>query len=153
SAPTTPTGISTIPRRRCPEWSPSCVARSASTTAAPSSASGWAEAPMNRHVVASADELPPGSSRILDIAGRPTGGGTLEGRMCALRNVCPHHGAPLCLGEVTGRMLPSEPHKYVYGEENQVLRCPWHGYEFRLQDGRSILRPETLRVKPYRVEI
>lgn len=108
---------------------------------------------MDRHVVCPAGELPPGSTRIVELRGRSVGVYNVEGELYALRNVCPHHGAPLCLGEVTGRMLPSEPHVYDYGEENTVLRCPWHGYEFRLSDGRSILRPDKLRVRPYRIEV
>jgi nitrite reductase/ring-hydroxylating ferredoxin subunit len=50
-------------------------------------------------------------------------------------------------------MLPSPPHTYQYGEEGKVLRCPWHGYEFRLTDGHAVLRPDTMRVRTYRVEV
>ncbi|HEX5712448.1 MAG TPA: Rieske (2Fe-2S) protein [Solirubrobacterales bacterium] len=106
---------------------------------------------MQRHVVARAADLPPGSSLIVELGGRSIGVFNHEGRLHALRNSCPHHGAPLCLGAVTGRMTPSPTHTYEYSHE-PVLRCPWHGYEFDLEDGRSKLHPDTLRVKTYRVE-
>jgi nitrite reductase/ring-hydroxylating ferredoxin subunit len=31
--------------------------------------------------------------------------------------------------------------------------CPWHGYKFRLSDGRSVTDPATMAVRSYRVEI
>jgi 3-phenylpropionate/trans-cinnamate dioxygenase ferredoxin subunit len=109
---------------------------------------------LQRFVVARADELPPGTSRIVEVGGRSIGViRTNEGRLYALRNACPHHGAPLCLGEVTGMMLPSGPHEYRYDDEQTVMRCPWHGYPFRLDDGHCATRPELMRVKTYRVEI
>jgi 3-phenylpropionate/trans-cinnamate dioxygenase ferredoxin subunit len=104
--------------------------------------------------VARATDVPPGTSMIVDVAGRSIGViRTADGRIYALRNTCPHHGAPLCLGRVTGTMQDSEPYEYRYDERQSVIRCPWHGYPFRLDDGRCATRPEKLRVKTYRVEI
>ncbi len=107
-----------------------------------------------RHVVARADELPEGSVRIVDVGGRSIGVYHVEGRLYALRNVCPHHGAPLCQGAVSGTMLPSDPHEYEYSEleEHLIVRCPWHGFEFRLDNGRSLARGDALRVRSYTVE-
>lgn len=106
-----------------------------------------------RHAIGTLDEFPPGSARIVEVRGRSIGVFNVDGRFYAMRNVCPHHGAPLCLGRVTGRMLPSRPYEYEYGQEGEILRCPWHGYEFSLQDGRSLLHPETLRARSYPVEV
>ena len=52
-------------------------------------------------------------------------------------------------------MIPSPPHVYEYSVDTaeRVLRCPWHGFEFRLENGRSITDPERMRVKTYRVEL
>lgn len=110
----------------------------------------------SRHVVDTVDNLPPGSRKIVTINGRSVGVFNDLGRFYAIRNVCPHHGAPLCLGDVEGIMRPSEPHVYDYSgdsEAERVVRCPWHGYEFRLEDGRSQSSPDRMRVKTYRVEI
>ena len=50
-------------------------------------------------------------------------------------------------------MLPSQPHVYTYSgdEDHRVLRCPWHGYEFRLSDGTSITDPK--RIVPVKATI
>lgn len=108
-----------------------------------------------RYVIDSVDALPPGANRVLEVGGRSIGVFNDGGRLYAIRNVCPHHGAPLCRGKVTGRMLPSPPHVYEYSPDasERVLRCPWHGFEFRLANGRSITDPERMRVKTYRVEV
>lgn len=109
-----------------------------------------------RFVVCRLDELPPGETRIVDVGGRSIGVINDAGRLHALRNVCPHHGAPLCEGRVQGFMRPSAPHTYDYtGDdvEDRVVLCPWHGYKFRLSDGRSLSEPETSRVRTYRVEV
>jgi nitrite reductase (NADH) small subunit len=49
-------------------------------------------------------------------------------------------------------MLPSRPLEYVVGLENLVLRCPWHGWEFRIDTGVSLFDPK-IRVKTYDVAI
>jgi len=103
------------------------------------------------HRVGSLADLPPGSRKILKISGREIGVLNVDGRLYAIRNVCPHHGAPLCQGRVEGTLLPSAPGEHVYGLDGKVLRCPWHGYEFELETGRSLFDPEGMRVKTYRV--
>lgn len=109
-----------------------------------------------RHVVGPAAEFAAGETRIVDVRGRSIGVINDNGRYFALRNVCPHHGAPLCAGRVQGFMRPSEPHVYDYSgddEADRVVLCPWHGYKFRLADGRSVTEPETSRVRTYEVAV
>jgi nitrite reductase (NADH) small subunit len=106
-----------------------------------------------RHAVGALAEFPVGCSRIVEVAGRSIGVFNIDGALHALRNVCPHHGAPLCLGAVTGMMLPSKRYRYEYGLDGRILKCPWHGYEFRIEDGRSVVQPDTLRVRSYRVDV
>jgi nitrite reductase/ring-hydroxylating ferredoxin subunit len=109
-----------------------------------------------RVVVDRLDALPPGTSRPVTVGGRSIAVINDGGRLFALRNVCPHHGAPLCAGRVQGVMRPSEPHVYDYSGEDEaerVILCPWHGYKFRLADGRSVTDPETSRVRTYRVAV
>ncbi|MFC7658695.1 Rieske (2Fe-2S) protein [Pseudonocardia benzenivorans] len=36
---------------------------------------------------------------------------------------------------------------------NEFIVCPWHGYEFTLATGRSIVEPEKLRVRTYEVAV
>jgi nitrite reductase/ring-hydroxylating ferredoxin subunit len=106
-------------------------------------------------VVTRIEELPPGSSQVVTVGGRSIGVFNESGDLYAVRNVCPHHGAALCSGGVDGMMLPMEPHVYEFSDdpEHRVLRCPWHGYMFRLRDGRCVTDPERMRVRTYRVEV
>jgi 3-phenylpropionate/trans-cinnamate dioxygenase ferredoxin subunit len=108
---------------------------------------------VKRHVVCTAEELPEGSSRIVEIEGRSIGVFNVGGDLHALRNSCPHKGAPLCKGTVGGTMLPSEPHEYVYGREGSFIRCPWHGWEIDLATGRPFFDPERGLVRVYTVGI
>src|ERR1044072_2922475 len=55
----------------------------------------------------------------------------------AIRNHCPHAGAQICRGTITGTNLPSEPGHLRYGAHNSLVRCPWHGWEFHLDTGHA----------------
>lgn len=109
--------------------------------------------PAQHHVVCREEELPPGSVREVTLGGRSIGVLNVDGELYAIRNVCPHQRAPLCRGTVAGTMLASRPQEWVYGMDRQVLRCPWHGWEFDLASGRSLFDPERVRVKTYDVEV
>lgn len=70
----------------------------------------------------------------------------------AIKNTCPHHGAPLCFGTTVGTWLPSAPGEYVYGLDNRVIRCPHHGYEYDLETGKALFVPDVSeRVVRYEV--
>ena len=88
-----------------------------------------------RTVVARVDDFPLGARRIVEVAGRSIGVLNIDGRYYALRNVCPHHGAPLCEGVVKGTMADSDAHEYSYVRHNEYIVCPWHGYEFSIKTG------------------
>lgn len=108
---------------------------------------------MGRHVVARVAELPPGERRIVEADGRSIGVFNVAGRFVALRNSCPHQAAPLCLGVIKGMTLPSKPGEYLWARDGEILRCPWHGWEFDLLTGRSIFNPHKTRVKTYEVTV
>ena len=108
---------------------------------------------MASHVVAAAVELPPGTRRIIEVEGRSIGVFNVDGRYYALRNACPHQGAPLCLGSIGGTMVESRPGEYRWEREGEILRCPWHGWEFDLTDGKSVFNPHRTRVRSYRVSV
>jgi 3-phenylpropionate/trans-cinnamate dioxygenase ferredoxin subunit len=71
----------------------------------------------------------------------------------ALRDTCPHQGAPLSAGWLTGTALPSEPGSIDYGRSGEIIRCPWHNWEFDAFTGRSLHDPVKQRVRAYRVSI
>jgi nitrite reductase/ring-hydroxylating ferredoxin subunit len=75
----------------------------------------------------------------------------VDGTFYAVRNVCPHQGAPLCLGRLGGTMLPSAPGEFEYGLVGRVLRCPWHGWEYDIATGQSWCNPDRTRARPFSV--
>ncbi|HET8522436.1 MAG TPA: Rieske 2Fe-2S domain-containing protein, partial [Thermomicrobiales bacterium] len=83
-----------------------------------------------RHRVATIAEIPPGSRKIVEIAGRSIGVFNVDGRFFAVKNSCPHQGGPLCLGPTIGLVTSSAPGDFQYEREGEILRCPWHGWEF-----------------------
>lgn len=106
---------------------------------------------MTAHVLTGAADIDEGQRTLVSVQGREVGLFRVSGRIVAIVNVCPHRGAPVCRGQVTGTALPSPPGEYRWGREGEVLRCPWHGWEFDLLNGESLFDPRV-RVKMLRVE-
>ncbi len=105
------------------------------------------------HPVCRAAELQPGGRKIIEAAGRSIGVFNVNGKFYALKNVCPHQLAPLCLGNITGTTLPSAVGEYKYAREGEIIRCPWHGWEFDITTGKSIVNPHKVRVATYKVTV
>jgi nitrite reductase (NADH) small subunit len=108
---------------------------------------------MGRHRITRVGELGPGQRLIVEAEGRSIGIFNVHGEFYALRNSCPHQAAPLCRGAVKGMTMPSRPGEYVWAREGEILRCPWHGWEFDIKTGRSIFNPHRMRVKAYDVTV
>ena len=106
---------------------------------------------MKRHPVAQAEEIPPGGRKLVRVGAAEVGLFNVGGVLRAYRNACPHAGAPVCAGRVSGTSMPSAVYEYVYGLEGCILRCPWHGWEFDLRSGRHIVDPRN-RLKEVPVE-
>ena len=98
-------------------------------------------------------ELPPGSRKIVEVEGQSIGVFHVGEEFYALKNRCPHQGAPLCLGSLKGTALPSAPGEYRWGREGEILRCPWHGWEFDVTTGQSVWNPHRCRVRSYEVTV
>ena len=107
---------------------------------------------MGRFVVGKAADLPPRSRRIVSVNGREIGVFNVKGSYYALRNLCPHQSAPLCLGELTGLAVSDEPGEIEWTREGEILRCPWHGWEFDILNGRTVFESRA-RVKTYDVRV
>ena len=97
-------------------------------------------------------ELPLGGRRVLQHGHNRIVCFNVGGHYYALGATCPHRGADLTFGTVCGTMLPSDPHEYVYGRQEQLLRCPWHGWQIDLETGRSIFDGRT-GLPSYSVEL
>ena len=107
---------------------------------------------MAKFKIGPADEVAPGERRLITISGRSIGVFNVKGTFYALRNSCVHNQGPVCLGEVGGTYLPSAPDEYRQGLADQVLRCPWHGWEFDITTSRSLADSST-QLKSYPVTI
>lgn len=78
---------------------------------------------------------------------------TATGGFHGLKNTCPHRAAPICRGSTEGTYVPSAPGEYVFGLEDQIIRCPYHGYEYSLETGMAIFADVKERVVRYRVRV
>lgn len=108
---------------------------------------------MAKYIVGTTQEIGPGQRKIVEVEGISIGIFNVQGTYYALRNRCPHQGAPLCLGSLKGMALPSQPGEYIWAREGEILRCPWHGWEFDVTTGRSIFNPHRTRVRAYEVQV
>lgn len=91
-----------------------------------------------RVFVAQLDEITPGNRKLLSVEGKSIGVFNTGNQIVAILNICPHEFAPLCLGTVSGTTLPSKPGEFIWGRENEIIRCPWHGWEFDLVTGQCL---------------
>lgn len=115
-----------------------------------------AEPPVARRdrtiVVGPAEDIAPGEKRIVDVEGFSIGIFNVGGSFHAIKNVCPHAGAPLCQGRIQTTHRPSDVGEYDPAFEGRILRCPWHGWEFDVVTGKG-LYDRAGRVATYPTEI
>ena len=107
-----------------------------------------------RLVVCAASEIAVGGKRIVadPETGLSLGGFNIGGEFFAIKNICPHQGAPLCKGSIHGTHRPGPVFTYRPDLQGRVLRCPWHGWEFDIVTGKG-LYDAVGRVATYRCEI
>lgn len=103
--------------------------------------------------IGSVDSFPVGQVVTVEVHGRTIGVIQTASGVRAVGNRCPHQGGPICQGIVTGTMAPSDPNEYVYEKDGEIVRCPWHGYEFELSTGKSVGGTIRGRVPVYTVEV
>ena len=107
-----------------------------------------------RHVVCAVEELPPGTSTIVPVGKFGVGVYNVAGTLYAIANYCSHEGAPLCAGLVggTNEYAPDEPGQLRRVKDGQIVRCPWHHWEFDIATGKALAHARK-RVATYQVEI
>jgi nitrite reductase/ring-hydroxylating ferredoxin subunit len=108
---------------------------------------------MSRHVVAATRDIPPGTRKLVTIKGRPIAIFNLGGDFFGMFNRCPHQGGSLCEGAVTGLVESSAPGRYSYSRKGEIIRCPWHGWEFDVRTGQSYCDPKRFRARAYPVNV
>jgi nitrite reductase/ring-hydroxylating ferredoxin subunit len=106
-----------------------------------------------KHVIATLRDFPNGSRKLVDVRGRAIAVFNVNGEFFALANRCPHQGGSLIQGQQTGLIEASEPGCYRYSRRGEIIRCPWHGWEFDLRTGKSWCEPDRVRARQFAVSI
>jgi nitrite reductase/ring-hydroxylating ferredoxin subunit len=86
--------------------------------------------------VASAEDIPPGSAKLVEVEGQRLAVFNVDGRFYAIDDVCPHRGGPLSEGELEG----------------EVVTCPWHRSTFNVTTGAVLSAPARQGVSRYSVQ-
>ena len=84
-----------------------------------------------------ADEIPPGSSKVVQVNEHVVAIFNLEGTLYAIDNTCPHQGGPLGEG---------------YLEDSGAVSCPWHAWNFDVRTGVSPIDPDV-RVRTFPLKV
>lgn len=106
-----------------------------------------------RHVVAEATEIPPGGRKLVEVAGRRVVVFNLGGEFFALADRCPHQGGSLAAGCVTGHVSSPEPGRYTYARRGEMVRCPWHYWEFDIRTGQSRFDPDRVKARRFEARV
>jgi nitrite reductase/ring-hydroxylating ferredoxin subunit len=109
---------------------------------------------MRRRSVCSIDDLPPGTMKLIPVGKFGVGVYNVGGSLYAIANYCAHEGAPLCMGYVggTNEFAPDLPGQLQYVREGEIVRCPWHQWEFDITTGRTLADPRK-RIRTYQVDV
>lgn len=109
---------------------------------------------MRRRPVCAIEDLPPGSMKLVQAGKFGVGVYNIDGSLYAIANYCAHEGAPLCAGYVGGttEYAPEMPDRLRHVRPGQIVRCPWHQWEFDIPTGLNLADP-TKRVRTYAVDV
>lgn len=86
--------------------------------------------------VAKAHEIPPGSSTVVVVAGRPLALFNVNGTFHATDNTCLHRGGPVGEGFLEGALVT----------------CPWHGWQYDVRTGQNLTNPAA-KLRTYQVVV
>jgi 3-phenylpropionate/trans-cinnamate dioxygenase ferredoxin subunit len=106
-----------------------------------------------KYVVAPADAIAPGGRAVFEVRGRKIIVFNLAGEFFAVSDRCPHQGGPLSKGIVTGFVSSAAPGTYCYSRKGEVIRCPWHSWEYDIRTGKSWCDPRRVQVRNFKVEV
>ena len=106
-----------------------------------------------RHIVASVKDIPPGTRKVVTVNGRDIVILNIKGELFGILDRCPHNGGSLCKGTLTRRISSPEPGVYDTPGNPELLRCPWHGWQYDVRTGQSWCEPERARTITYPVRV
>lgn len=104
-------------------------------------------------VVCSVAELPRGEMRTVMHGNTPiVVVHTEAGEYHAVRGWCAHQGAMLGGGKLTWLTSEAEGGGYSLSRGREILRCPWHSFEYDVVTGHCLTSPR-LRLRTYPVKV
>jgi nitrite reductase/ring-hydroxylating ferredoxin subunit len=106
------------------------------------------------HDVCAADDLRPGAMVQTSIGSRAiVVARSHAGRLHAFSDRCLHQGAPLVFGKLLAGVAGETAGEYRLADGQEVVKCPWHGYEYDLASGCALFdgrrRLRTFRVREH----
>jgi 3-phenylpropionate/trans-cinnamate dioxygenase ferredoxin subunit len=87
--------------------------------------------------VVSVDEFAPGTRRVVDVDDVTVAIFNIRGEYFAIKDMCPHDGGELAIGELDG----------------EVIICPRHGARFSIRTGAVLSPPAYEDVRTYLVRV
>lgn len=108
---------------------------------------------MPRHEVARVGEIGPGGRKRVRVDGRDIVLFNVAGEFFALADRCPHQGGRLSDGDLVGLVEAPCPGQYRWSRGGEIVRCPWHGWEFDLRTGQTRCEPARLRTEAFDVSL
>lgn len=75
--------------------------------------------------VAKKSEIPEDMGKCVQVNGREIALFKINGKICAVDQICPHQGGPIAEGGIDGT----------------IISCPWHGWSFDAQSGECTFNP------------
>jgi hypothetical protein len=60
---------------------------------------------------------------------------------------------PVPAAACVARLTSPEPGVYQRSRVGELLRCPWHGWEFDMRNGQSYFDPQRVKVRSYPVVV
>lgn len=101
---------------------------------------------MAEHAVLSSDELQEGDYVVIELEGRELGVFNISGEYYCYTNWCAHQSGPVCEGPTSGFFeatfnKETMETEYTFSREDEIIACPWHGWEFDLVTGECHSKP------------
>lgn len=112
---------------------------------------------MDEHIVIDESGLSEGDRVVTEIEGREIAVFRVNGELYAYLNWCAHQGGPCCEGKLTGTLHAtydrgSNEVSLRWDREDEILNCPWHGWEYDITTGECLSRTK-ISLPAYPVEL
>ena len=110
---------------------------------------------MAGHIVATVDQIPPGQRKLVEVGGRAIVVYNLGGEFSARYTNQPARIAAAAspIGIQTGLVESTMPGQYRCSRPGEMVKCPWHGWEFDIRTGKSWCDPSRIRIRQYPVSV